>query len=101
MEGILDYLTTNELVPPIRHGILSNRSCLTNMLRFMDGVIWAKDEGLISIRHQTGKAPNEWLRKCAVLEKEKWLHVIQNYKSQRFSTNGEVLQKSSKADMRQ
>ncbi|KER22778.1 hypothetical protein T265_09184 [Opisthorchis viverrini] len=45
---ILDHLTSSNLISPAQHGFLPNRSCVTNMLVFMDSLTQAKDEGLIS-----------------------------------------------------
>ncbi|KAG5454452.1 Ras- protein Rab-8A [Clonorchis sinensis] len=46
--AILDHLTSNNLISQAQHGFLPNRSCVTNMLVFMDSLTQAKDEGLIS-----------------------------------------------------
>ncbi|KER29374.1 hypothetical protein T265_04026 [Opisthorchis viverrini] len=46
--AILDHLTSSNLISPAQHGFLPNRSCLTNMLVFMDSLTQAKDEELIS-----------------------------------------------------
>ncbi|KER34063.1 hypothetical protein T265_00241 [Opisthorchis viverrini] len=45
--AVLDHLTSSSLISPDQHGFLSNRSCVTNMLVFMDSLTQAKDKGLI------------------------------------------------------
>ncbi|KER28139.1 hypothetical protein T265_04970 [Opisthorchis viverrini] len=47
-QAIPDRLTPSNLTSPAQHGFLPNRSCVTNMLVFMDSLTQTKDEGLIS-----------------------------------------------------
>ncbi|KER26057.1 hypothetical protein T265_06633 [Opisthorchis viverrini] len=42
------HLTSSNLISPVQHGFLPNRSCVKNMLVFMDSLTQAKDEGLTS-----------------------------------------------------
>ncbi|KER27301.1 hypothetical protein T265_05626 [Opisthorchis viverrini] len=46
--AILDHLTSSNLISPAQHGFLPNRSCVTNVLVFMDSLTQTKDEGFIS-----------------------------------------------------
>ena len=45
---ILDHLVLNDLVSPNQHGFLPNRSCVTNLLLFMDSLTEARDSGQIT-----------------------------------------------------
>jgi hypothetical protein len=46
--AIMDHLVRNDLISSAQHGFLPNRSCVTNMLVFMDSLTQAKDDGLIT-----------------------------------------------------
>ncbi|KAA3676029.1 uncharacterized protein DEA37_0011181 [Paragonimus westermani] len=46
--AILNHFLSNNLFSSTQHGFLPNRSCITNMLIFMDSLTEAKDNGLIS-----------------------------------------------------
>ena len=46
--AILEHLLKNELISRAQHGFLPGRSCITNMLIFMDSLTEARDHGLIS-----------------------------------------------------
>jgi hypothetical protein len=45
---ILAHLLDNSLISPAQHGFLPQRSCITNLLLFMDSLTEARDNGLIS-----------------------------------------------------
>jgi hypothetical protein len=45
-DGMLDYLTRNNLIKDSQHGFSKNRSCLTNLLKFLEMVSKYIDEGL-------------------------------------------------------
>ena len=42
---IMMHLTRNEIIKPTQHGFLQNRSCLTNLLTYIEGVSKSVDEG--------------------------------------------------------
>jgi hypothetical protein len=47
-KGILQHLLLNKLISSTQHGFMPNRSCVTNLLLFMDSLTDAYDKGLIS-----------------------------------------------------
>ena len=44
-DGVVDYLITNHLIKMSQHGFMSNRSCTTNLLEFLESVTRNFDEG--------------------------------------------------------
>jgi hypothetical protein len=41
----MDHLTVNNLIKESQHGFLAGKSCATNLVKFMDKVTKAVDEG--------------------------------------------------------
>ena len=47
-KAILTHLQRNELISDSQHGLLPGRSCIMNLLLYMDSLTQARDDGLIS-----------------------------------------------------
>lgn len=45
-ENIVNHLNSNNLIAEEQHGFRSNRSCLPNMLCYLDNLVNAVDEGM-------------------------------------------------------
>ena len=89
---LVDFLVKNKLINPSQHGFLKARSCLTNMLCFLEDVTKWLDEGspvdiiYLDLKKAFDKVPHHGIGNGMINWIEKWLID----RRQRVVVDGEV-----------
>ena len=99
-DKIVEHVTTSELIFPSQHGFMAKRSCLTNLLEYLEDVTNMVDRGhcvdvcYMDLSKAFDKVPH--MRLLKVLEAHgivgpalNWIRAWLNHREQRVVLNGE------------